>query len=156
MPAVPAGVVRRNPLIAAIEARLNTGLPVTTPATMGYLSEPVDVPTLDPAGHVQRYWVLHPFVGAPSLEQDLAETAIDLEWPFQITIAAGFSRDAYALASDVDALLYRWTPTVTGYLCGPLKPPPGYDPGPARPDVTVKPHRFFLPLQYRTTVTRAV
>lgn len=155
MPPFPTSVIRRSLLIAAITTRL-AQLPVTTPPTTGHLSEPTSVPRLDTEGHVQRYWVLHPFAGAPSLEQDLAETAVDLEWLFQVTVAASYAGDVYALVSDVDALLYRWCPIVPGHECGPLKPPPGFDPGPARKDTGVKPHRFFLPLQYRTTITRAI
>jgi hypothetical protein len=152
--AAPTNVISRVPLIEAIETRL-TALPTTNPPTRGYLSEAVDVPRLDTDGHVQRYWVLHPFAGLPPAEQDLAETGVDLEWTFQLTVAAGFPRDVHALATDVDELLYRWTPTVDGYVCGRLVPPPGFDPGPPRPDLDVKPHRFWLPLQYRTTITRA-
>lgn len=149
----PANVVSRLTLIKAVEDRL-ANLPVTSPPTRGYLSKPVDVPELDSAGHVQRYWVLHPFFGLPGSEHDLADTVIDLDWTFQITVAAGFPRDAYALATRIDELVYRWAPDIEGYECGRCQPPPGYDPGNARPDDSVKPTRFFLPLQYRTTITR--
>lgn len=155
MPA-PTNVIARLPLIKAVEDRLAAQLPVTSPVTKGYLSEPVDVPTLDADKHVQRYWVLHPFGGPPHPDYDLAETTVDLDWTFQVTVAAGFARDVYALATLVDAALYRWSPAVAGYVCGLLRPPPGFDPGPARTDETVKPHRFWMPLQYRTTITRAV
>ena len=53
----------------------------------------------------------------------------------------------------VDAAFYRWTPVIEGLSCGPFRPPLGYDPGPVRVDVTITPHRPFLPLQYRTTIT---
>lgn len=154
MPA-PTNVIARLPLITAVETRLGAQLPTTDPPTTGHLSEPVDVPTLDTDGHVQRYWVLHPFGGSPSLERDLAEAGVDLLWTFQVTVAAGFARDVYALATRIDEALYRWSPSVSGYVCGLLRPPPGFEPGPARKDTSVKPHRFWLPLQYQTTITRA-
>lgn len=149
------GVVPVLPYVAAVEARLRQGLPVTTPETKGYIDEPADVPRLDPAtGRVQRYWVLHPFFGRPADEQDLAETGVDRDWTLQVTVAAGFKRDCLALATLVDDLLYRWAPVVAGHTAGELRPPPGFDPGPARVDESVNPSRFWLPLQYRTTITR--
>lgn len=150
----PTNIIPVLPFITAVQTRLG-GLPTTTPPTKGYVSEPVDVPALGRQGEVQRYWVLHPFPGTPGTELDLADTVVDSDWTFQITAAAGFALDAVAIAEDIHALLYRWIPTVAGYVCGPIKPPPGYDPGPPRKDESIKPHRFFTPLQYRTTITRA-
>lgn len=152
---VPTNVVDRIPLIAAIEARLGTQLPVTTPATKGYLSEPTNVPLLGDQIHVQRYWVLHPWGGNPDVEHDLADVNVQLGWGFQVTVAASYARDVYDLATSIDGALFRWAPVVGGYECGRLHPPPGYDPGPVRPDTAFTPHRFWLPLQYQTTITRA-
>lgn len=155
MPYAPERVVNLLPFIAAVEARLAYELPETDPATMGYLSEPVDVPKLDTDGHVQRYWVLHPFGNVPNLDQqDLAETAVNSIWGFQATVAASYPRDVYALATRIDDALFRWAPSVEGYACSRCEPPLGFDPGPARKDESVKPHRYWLPLQYRIHITR--
>lgn len=155
MSPLPDNVVPLLPWVDAIMARLHSVIPSTGPAaTSGYLSTPVDVPTISDQGHVARYWVLHPFGGTPHFEQDLADRSVDLDATFQITCAAGFPRDAIALATDVHAALYRWTPTIANHTCGPLKPPDGYEPGPPRPDKDFKPYRFWVPLQYRTTITR--
>lgn len=143
--------VSRNALLKAIETRL-AGLPVTTPPTNGYVEKPTDVPTLDGTGHVQRYYVLHPWWGTPSSETDLGERFTDLEWTFQVTVAAGFKRDCLALAYGVDDLLFRWTPQVSGAGLDALRVPFGYDPGPPREDPDVTPSRWWLPLQYRTRV----
>lgn len=153
----PENVVRRLTLADAVLARLRDQIPAasSTPPTTGYLSKPVDVPRLDGEGHVQRYWVLHPFHGTPSPEQDLADTAVDLDWPFQVTVAAATPRACIELATLVDAALYRWTPLVTGMVCGRCHPPDGYDPGLPREDTTVTPSRYVLPLQFRTTTTRS-
>jgi hypothetical protein len=142
------------PLIDAVRERLRTKLPPTgVPPVAGYLSQATEVPLVD-AVHVQRYWVLHPNGGALFGDVDLVDTTFDITWGFQITCAAGFSRDVYDLKTRVDAALLRWTPLVEGLTCGQLLPPPGFDPGPVRPDQDYKPPRFWLPLQYQTTVTR--
>ena len=141
----------RNALLKVIETRLGL-LPVTNPVTKGYVEKPTDVPTLDAAGHAQRYYVLHPWWGTPSAEDDLAERFTDLEWTFQVTAAAGFKRDCLALAYSIDDLLFRWTPQVDGVGLDALRVPLGYDPGPPREDADVTPSRWFLPLQYRTRV----
>jgi hypothetical protein len=152
---IPTNVVDRIALIDAILDRLSDQLPVTTPATKNYVSEPVNVPLLGDGKHVQRYTVLHPWVGNPDIEHDLADVNVQLAWGFQLTVAAAYARDVYDLVNHVDSALYRWMPLVEGYECGRLHPPPGFDPGPARPDTNFTPNRFWLPLQYQTTITRA-
>jgi len=151
---VPTNVVDDLAIISAVRDRLTDQLPVTTPLTKGYLSEPVDVPLLADKTHVQRYWVLHPWGGNPEVDPDLAEQSVELAWGFQLTVAAAYAPDAYDLMIRARAALFRWRPVVEGYACGPLTPPPGYDPGPVRPDTDFTPHRFWVPLQYRTTITR--
>lgn len=138
------------PFVKAIETRLTTGLPTVH----GYLGEAGDVPRIDSVGHVQRYWVLHPTPGTPVTDQDLAGISVDIDWTFQLTLAAGFNRDVIGLLDDLKPLFHRWAPTVAGYVCSWLEPPLGFDPGPPRLDRDVKPYRPFLPLQYRTTITR--
>jgi hypothetical protein len=69
-------------------------------------------------------------------------------------VAASYALDVYALATRIDDALFRWAPEIENYLCGRCEPPLGFDPGPVRKDESVKPHRFWLPLQYRTTITR--
>lgn len=146
--------VDRLALLDLVETRLGE-LPETTPPTTGWIDKPVDVPTLTAEGHVQRYWVLHPFWGRPSDEHDLGEATRDLDWTFQVTVAAAFKRDCLALAYDVDALLHLWRPELPGHSTGALMPPDGYDPGPPREDSSLTPIRWYLPLQYRTRITRS-
>jgi hypothetical protein len=138
------------PFVKAVETRLST-----LTSASGYLGEAGDVPRLDSAGHVGRYWVLHPFAGTPFTDADLAETYVDIDWTFQLTLAAGFARDVVGLLDVVRPLFHRWAPAVDGYVAGFCEPPPGFDPGPVRLDRDVKPFRPFLPLQYRTTITRS-
>lgn len=157
MPAPVSNVIPLLPLINAVTDRVTTAVrTLTDPPTEGYLSKPVDVPKLGDGVSVQRYWVLHPFVGAPmAAEADIADVNVDRTWPFQITVAASFPRDVYALATRIDDALFRWIPEVDGLICGPCKPPEGYEPGNAREDSAMEPPRFWLPLQYRTSITRA-
>jgi hypothetical protein len=154
----PTNVVEATPLLKAIVGRLTTGLPKEPtpgrPPTYGYLTEADDVPVLDKAGHVHRYWVLHPAPGSPSPEQDLGDALVDADWDFQVTAAAGYTTDVLDLAWRISALLYRWAPVVEGYACSPIKPPTGFSPGNVLLDRDEKPHRPFLPLQFRTRVDR--
>lgn len=144
----PTNVIPRSPIVAAVMARLNA-----VPNAVGYETQPINVPTTDAAGHVAPYWVLHTSTGTPSPEQDVAETAVDLDWWIQITCAGAFPADVTALVTRIDAALYRWEPAVTGFVCGRLVPPPGFDPGPLRLDRDVQPYRPFTVLQYQTRIT---
>lgn len=144
-----------RPLVAAIVAR---GATISNAAP--YLSEPINVPLKldgdgDPNtdGLVVPYFVIHPFVGTRDLEVNLADTSEDMSWPFQVTVASSDPEDVLPLVDRVMAAYYRWTPAVAGLVCGPCKPPPGYEPGPPRPDRDYTPHRFFVPLQFVTTIT---
>lgn len=142
--------IDRRALAAAVKARLDT----VTNATH-WLGEPTDpLPTIAGSdGRVQPYTILWAGAGTPTLEQDAADTAVDLDWLIQVTCAGGYVDDVLALVTRVDAALYRWAPTVDGLVCGPLRPPTGFDPGPVRLDRDVTPHRPFVPLQYRSTIT---
>jgi len=142
-------VVPRRLLIAAVQDRQQT----ITHAEH-FLGEAVHVTKKSGgSGEVGPYTVLHPFPGGPPDEQDLGDAAVDLDWLFQITVASGDPEDIPALIDRVDAMFYRWIPTVEGLVCGPCKPPPGFQAGPILVDRDQSPHRFFVPLQYRTTIT---
>jgi hypothetical protein len=152
---VPTNVVDRIPFVLATRDRLVAEIPTAgPPPTHGYLSEPVGVPA-DADGRIERYWVLHPYAGAPSVEADVADAGIDLTTGLQVTVAAARPLDVLDLATRVDAALFRWAPDLlgVGLLAGPLRPPPGFDPGPVRVDEDFKPHRYWLPLQYQLTIT---
>ncbi|GAB2762076.1 hypothetical protein [Nocardioides pakistanensis] len=112
-------------------------------------------PPADPDGRVHPYYVLYPSPGTPGAEQDLGDSHEDLDWLIQVTAAAGHLHDLVALIDRIDAALYRWRPVVDGAVAGPLKPPPGFDPGPARRDDDTVPPRHYLPLQYRLSATPA-
>lgn len=110
---------------------------------------------LDPAGRIAPYVVLFGGSGTPVAGgEDLASTHMDLTITFLLHAAAAYSTDCQDLADRVHGLLFRWTPSVDGYACSQLQPPPGYDPGPARENTTLKPVRFWLPMQYRLNVSR--
>ena len=144
--------IDRKVLADAVEARLRDQLP----NVVGYQGEAVDVPLAENGGgRVVPYWVLHVAPGGPTSEQDVADTVVDLEWPFQITCAGGTVQDVQALMSDVDAAIFRWRPAIDGLVCGPCKPPLGFTGVPIQPDRSVTPHRPFAPLQYVTTFTKS-
>ncbi|WP_193613160.1 hypothetical protein [Nocardioides lijunqiniae] len=118
------------------------------------------VPTLitggkpDPSGRVRSYAVVYPGAGTPNGDVDLGDSSADLDWSVQVTVAAGFTDDVLDAADFVHDRLHRWRPTgLTGVHADGLIPPPGFDPGPVRVDRDLKPHRFWLPLQYRLTAT---
>jgi hypothetical protein len=143
--------IDRKALADAVETRLRDQLPDVE----GYQGEAVDVPLADGGdGRVVPYWVLHVAPGGPTDQQDLGDTVIDLDWPFQITCAGGTEADVQALMSDVDAAIFRWRPVIAGLVCGPCKPPFGFTGIPIQLDRSVTPHRPFVPLQYVTTITK--
>jgi hypothetical protein len=137
--------VSRKVLVDAVLARLGT----VTNAT-GWLMKPDGpVPVKDGTdGIVGPHWLLYPSPGTPGPELDLGDTVVDVDMVLQVTCVTGDPDDLPPLITRIDDALYRWTPTITGLVCGPLRPPPGYDPGPAREDISVKPSRFWVPLQY--------
>lgn len=144
--------IDRKILADAVEARLRDQLA----DIVGYQGEAVDVPLAAGGdGRVVPYWVLHVSPGTPTDQLDLADTVVDLDWGFQITCAGGASADVQALMSDVDAVIFRWRPVLAGLVCGPCKPPLGFDPGPIRLDRSVTPHRPVVPLQYVTRITKS-
>lgn len=101
---------------------------------------------------VAPYLIYFPGGGTPGPEQDLADTHADLEAVHQVTAVAGDVEDLLALVDRIDAALHRWRPVVAGHVCGPLKPPPGFDVGFVT-DRTVTPHRVYMPLQYQLSAT---
>jgi hypothetical protein len=144
--------IRRKVLGDQLEARLKA-LP-GAPAVKVYRGEVPDHPPRMPdSDRVEPYVVFFDGAGATNLEPDLAYRNEDLSWSPQITIAAGFSPDCAQLVDRVCAWVYRWSPVLEGVAAGMLQPPPGFDPGPVRPDRTVTPIRFFLPTQWQLVVT---
>ncbi|WKN47148.1 hypothetical protein [Nocardioides sp. Arc9.136] len=99
---------------------------------------------------VRPYIVLFPGAGTDGPDTDVADTFVDLDAPFQVTVAGGDIDDVLALATRVDTALNRWTPPPTGGMrFGRLAPPAGYDPGPVLTDASTKPARLYTPLLYR-------
>lgn len=141
--------VSRAALVTAVMDRLDDQ--VTHP---GYLGEPGEpVPTKTGTQRVAPHWILYPRGGTPDVEVDLAETAEDLLWGFQLTVVSGDAEDIPTLVDLIHATFHRWTPAVPGVVCGAFHPPEGYDPGPLRRDTAVTPHRFWAPLQFESTFT---
>lgn len=124
------------------------------PAVTVYRGEvPDGPPTLPDSDRIAPYVVVFDGTGPNDLEPDLAGQNEDLRWTPQITVAAAFSPDCTQLVDRVFAWVHRWSPVLTGVAAGPLVPPPGFDPGGPRPDRTVSPIRFFVPLQWRLDLT---
>jgi hypothetical protein len=117
----------------------------------GVEDTPADPPTKTATDlRVKPYFILFPGLGRRPGEIDLAESINDLDQLVRVTAAGGDVQDVLALVDRIDALLFRWSPTVTGVRCGPLRLPPGYDP-PLLTDESVPPTRHYVPLQYRFT-----
>jgi len=150
--------ISRLTLSDAVVARLGT-----LPGVTVYKGEVPDAPPVieaggfpDAAGRVAPYVVIYGSAGTPNTSQaDLGDAADDLDWGVQVTVAAGYEDDCLHTVDRVHTALYRWAPTGlgAGIVAGGLRPPVGFDPGPARIDNDVQPPRFWLPLLYRTTVT---
>lgn len=147
-----AATIDRKVLADAVDARLRDQLPDVE----GYQGRAVDVPLAPNSDdQVVPYWVLHVSPGTPTDQLDLADTVVDLDWSFRITCAGAQVADVQALMSDVDTAIFRWRPTVAGLVCGPCKPPFGFDPGQIQLDRSVTPYRPFVPLQYVTRLTKS-
>jgi len=151
MPDQTADAIARDAVVAAVTARLTSQLT----GVLRYDLEAVDVPLIPGSGsRVQPYYVLTPFPGGPSGEDDLADTLVDIEFSCQITCVAAEVGDLMSLVTRVDAAMLRWSATIPGLGCGRFRPPPGYQP-PTLLDRTVTPHRPYVPLQYGARVFSA-
>lgn len=162
MTALPTNVVLRTPLLSSVLTKatdLTTGWGIHVYLTRAGHKPDGTVETVpaiagDRLQRVQRYVVITPFGGNETAEQALdSSRQVDVDWGFQVTCAAGFPRDALAVAGLVDATFYLWRLDVEGLQSGRLRPPEGYSPGPEQVDTDVSPHRFWLPMQYGTTIT---
>lgn len=146
--------------MTAISVRTLTGavfdrLQATVTHAKGYVSEADNPPLVAGGdGRPAPYWVLHPSFGSEGAELDLGDSIVAVDWPIGVTCVAGYPDDLQALVDRVHAALYRWEPAVTGLVCGPFRPPPGYQaPFLLARDVT--PHRPYVPLQYVAPITAA-
>lgn len=107
----------------------------------------------DPARRVAPYVVLYSGVGSPDLEPDLEGGNVDLSWPVHLIVGAGFEPDLLNTVDRIHAWVHGWQPIVAGLVCGQLRPPSGFDPGPPRHNTQVSPSRWWTPLQYVVPVT---
>lgn len=105
------------------------------------------------AGLIAPYVVLFSGVGSDDLEVALSRCDEQLRWTPQTTIAAGTEADCLQSVDRVSAWLRDWQPVLAGVSSGLLIQPPGFDPGPVRPDQNVKPVRWFVPLQWQLDLT---
>lgn len=141
--------ISRRFLADAVYARLQAELA----GIQGYRTEADSVPIAPNSnGRAVQYYVLTVSPGTPTDQQDLGDTAVDLDWLIQVTAAAGEENDVLELVQRLEGALYRWAPVAAGLVCGPLRPPPGYD-ALLQLDRSVQPHRPFVPLQYRSRIT---
>lgn len=144
-------VIERTPLVEAVLDRLEGWDGQVFVAEAGLVEKRAN----DPLERVDVYGVLTPGVGDPGTEESLAADAVGLEWSFDFRVASGFQADTLAAAEEADELLFRWVPDLPddlGYTAGRLRPPPGYTAS-VLVDVNESPHRFYVPLQYGTTIS---
>lgn len=152
--------VSRRTLLTAVGTRL-----AAVPNATGYVGQvgamyglpgvpdtPGDPPAKSPADpRVRPYFILEPGTGTPTDQVDLADTYVDLDWPFTVRAAAGDANDLLALIDRIDAMLWRWSPgPLDGTSTGRVTHQPGADP-PLLIDNTQTPARHYTPLQYRLT-----
>lgn len=164
MTAVQLPAIRRKVLGDQLVARL-VALPgspsivvyrgsVTRAGRRPQVDGSIDPPLIpDVADVVAPYVVVFDGTGTTDLEPDLADANEDLRWTPQTTVAAGFDEDCIQAVDRVFAWLNRWSPSIPGVSAGRLRVVPGFDAGPPRPDTTVKPARFFVPLQWQLDLT---
>lgn len=132
----------------ALAALVHTNLTSITGVTL-YEGEPSKTPPTipgDTAGRVRPYVVEWPGAGTHDDEEDLAADHIGLLWTFQLSCVAGKTADLLQLVDAVTIGFERWSPSVGGISLGRCRQL--NDPGPPRPDRSVTPTRYVLPLQY--------
>lgn len=154
--------VSRRLLFGAIATRLITvtnaigyygqiGRPLTSPAPDGWAADPP--PKSDTDLRVKPYFILFPGPGTDGPDTDLGDCAVDGLFSLQVTVAGGDIEDVLALVDRVSTALRRWAPAVSGLVCGPLRYPDGYSPGPVLVDREQTPPRLYVPLPFQLTVT---
>lgn len=143
-----------SPRVQLISDAVDDRLKTLAPSIDVYRGEITTSPPIVPeTGRIAPYLVYYPFGPVDGPDPNVGDTITDLTYTVQVTCVAGFEADCEFVVDQVSGLMNRWTPTVAGMTFGRFRPPPGYDPGPIQRDDTVKPPRFFLPLQYRITAT---
>lgn len=140
-----ADPVSRRLLAGMVKDRLESD-----PLLVVYVGEVDPPPELIPnTSRVKPYVVLFSGDGTPIDEKPLnADETGSLSWSFFATIGAGYHDDALAVLDAVHGLLDGWFPVLTGYQFGMVRQPPGFDPGPVRPDTSVEPARFTIAPQF--------
>jgi hypothetical protein len=120
------------------------------------VNTPADPPTKTADDlRVKPYFILFPGAGEPGTEESAAgsaDTFVDLDWPIQITAAAGDIDDLLGLVDRIHNRFFRWSPGKLGtdVFTGHLRVPPSYRPG-VLTDKTVTPYRLYVPLLFQLT-----
>lgn len=148
----------RRQLYGVVAAQL-----ATVPNALGYygqIGRPLvdgpavpDPPPKSPTDpRVQPYLILFPGAGTDGPDIPVCGAGEDVSLDFRVQTVGGDIEDALDLADRVDAVLLGWVPALAGVVCGPVRRLPGSRP-PLLTDVTVRPERLYLPLQYAFTAT---
>lgn len=150
--------VSRRDVYAVIAAQLGT-----VPHAVGYYGQvgrgldgdliPEPQPKSATDLRVEPYFILFPSPGGPGPDTDLGDCAVDGTFGFHVTVAGGDIEDVLALVTRVTAALRRWTPTVAGLVCGRVRHPEGYSPGPVLLDPQHAPARSYVPIPFQFTAT---
>lgn len=147
----------RLALSDALDARLDT-----LPGLTVYPGEVPDKPPLiqagrhpDPAHRVAPYAVTYPGPGAPDINPSLAALPADFLWDARVTFAAGYKADLMHTLDRAIPLLQLWSPTITGLVCGHMRPPEGTRLGPILRDDDVTPPRFYAVTAWELHVATA-
>jgi hypothetical protein len=107
-------------------------------------------PPSDPDGRVHPYAVLFAG-GGQRIHERLAGGPDRISWRFQVTCAGGDTTRALACVDAVTAALDGRRLVAGGWSSTPLQQ--DLDPGPLREDRDGAPSRWYLPLQYVTTLS---
>jgi hypothetical protein len=111
-----------------------------------YDAEVPDTPPAYPDGKVKAYAVLYGGAGQ-RLTSSLEGSSVDMDWPFQVTCAAGLVNDCLWAVDKVCAALVDVRPVVAGRSTWRISQ--DMDVGPVQRDEDVHPVRFYVPLMFR-------
>lgn len=142
-------VVSVRDLAIATKARLDgaTGLAVYETTVTGQ-------PPRDQGNKIRAYAVFHPG-GGDSTRNSLDAVPGPLLWSFSVLCVGG---DHDYLLGAIDAVRGRlegFVLTVANTSCGPIQPPPGFQPPPAKPDNDENPSRLWIPLMFQVLAVPA-
>lgn len=102
---------------------------------------------------VRPYFLYTPAVQGPGPDPTVSGCDTGTVLRFTITAVGGEIDDLIAVVDRIESRLHRWTPVVSGHICGHVTHPLGYQPSTVITDRDVTPHRLFTAIPFEVAAT---